>query len=90
MAKTKQETQQEEKFLFAINTPDGGVIVKVGIDGNILYLKDGTSLDEAAKAFWNSFESYLPVTAEEVQAYPNDADLGAFIRTRMTTKLQNK
>lgn len=76
-----------EDFLFAIGSPEGDIILKVGTDGKIVYLKDGTSLDDASKAFWNSFESILPVTAEEVFEITNDADLGAYIRARMNQKI---
>lgn len=79
----------QDDFLFAIGSPEGDIILKVAVDGKIAYLKDGASLDDASKAFWNSFESILPVTAEEVLETPNDADLGAYIRARMTQKINS-
>lgn len=90
MAKSNQatkETTAEDSYLFAIGTPEGDIMVKIGVDGNILYLKEGSTLEEAAKAFWNSFELFLPITAEEVVGRPNDADLGAHVRARMNNKL---
>jgi len=93
MAKVKQEAQdvqQEDNYLFAIGTPEGDILVKVGVDGNLMYIKNDTTLEEAARAFWNSFEFFLPITDEEVKNYPNDAELGAYVRARMTSKLQNK
>lgn len=86
MAKAKQAEKQEE-FLFAVGTPSGEQILRVGIDGNIEYIKEGATIDEVSKAFWNSFEGMLPITVEDVMNYPNDADLGAYVRTRMTSKL---
>ena len=91
MAKTKQTTEevkQVDNFLFAIGTPEGEHIIKIGLDGNIEYIKAGMSMDEASKAFWNSFEGVLPVTLEDIQTYNNDADLGAYVRARMINKLQ--
>lgn len=88
MAKSKQEKEmvQEEPFLFAIGTPEGDMMVKVGPDGNIMYLKDGTTLTEASKAFWDSFQVFLPITIEEVEQYANDEELGRYVRARMQAK----
>lgn len=89
MAKTKQtkeDTTQEEQFLFAIGTPEGEMMVKVGPDGNIMYLKEGATLQEAAKAFWDSFQVFLPVTIEEVEQYANDEELGRYVRSKMRAK----
>lgn len=93
MAKVKQTSEgvkQEDDFLFAIGTPEGEHIIKVGLEGNIEYIKAGMSMDEASKAFWDSFQGILPVTAEDIQAYDSDADLGAYVRARMNNKVQNK
>lgn len=91
MAKAKQvkaeESTQEESYLFAIGTPDGDMVLKVGSDGDIIYLKEGTSLSEAARAFWDSFQVFLPITIEEIDERPNDDDLGRYVRNRMNTKL---
>ena len=89
MATSKQtkQTTTEDNFLFAINSQEGEMIVKIGANGEILYLKEDISMQEAAKAFWNSFQLFLPVTAEEVMGMPNDADLGAHIRARLHNKL---
>ena len=84
---TKEASAQDEPFLFAIGTPAGDTIVKVGVDGNILHIKDGISLTEASKAFWNSFQVFLPITVEDVEAYSNDEELGKFVRSRMQAKL---
>jgi len=89
MAKSKQEKQdvaQEEPFLFAIGTPGGDMMVKVGPDGNIMYLKEGASLTEASRAFWDSFQIILPITIEEVEQHTNDEELGRYVRTRMQAK----
>ena len=89
MAKSKQEKEdvaQEEPFLFAIGTPEGDMMVKVGPDGNIMYLKDGASLSEASKAFWDSFQVFLPITIEEVDEYANDEELGRYVRAKMQAK----
>jgi hypothetical protein len=93
MAKSKQTqvdttSQDTDNFLFAIGTPEGDILLKVGEDGNIMYLKEGSSLDEASVAFWNSFQGYLPISAGEVDKYPNDAELGYYIRTKMADKLK--
>jgi len=91
MAKAKQEAQdvqQEDNYLFAVGTPDGDILVKIGVDGNIMYIKDNTTLEEAAKAFWNSFEEFLPVSVYDVMNTPNDAELGASVRSRMQQKLK--
>ena len=93
MAKTKQaveEVKQESNFLIAIGTPEGEHIVRIGTEGNIEYIKAGMEMNDVTKAFWNSFEAILPVTTDDVMNYPNDADLGEFIRARMNNKLQNK
>lgn len=92
MAKSKQasnEVVQEEPFLFAIGTPEGDLMVKVGVDGNIMYLKDGTSLSEASRAFWDSFQVFLPITIEEVQQFATDEELGQYVRSKMQAKQQS-
>jgi len=90
MAKAKQavatDAPQEEQFLFAIGTPEGEMMVKVGPDGNIMYLKEGATLQEAARAFWDSFQVFLPITIEEVEKHANDEELGRYIRARMNAK----
>jgi hypothetical protein len=88
MAKAKQqkEENQQEDFLFAIGTPEGDMVLKVGSDGNILYLKEGASLTEASKAFWDSFQVFLPITIEEVSEYANDEELGRYVRAKMQAK----
>jgi len=88
MAKSKQEqnTTQEEPFLFAIGTPEGDMMVKVGSDGNILYLKEDVSLTEASKAFWDSFQVFLPITIEEVEEHASDEELGRYVRLKMQAK----
>lgn len=80
----------EDIFLFAVGTPQGELMLKIGADGNIMYLKDGATLDEAAKTFWNTFEGLLPVTIDEVTEYSDDTKLGSYIRARMEAKLKNK
>lgn len=93
MAKTKQttdEVKQEDNFLFAIGTPEGEHVVRIALDGSIDYIKAGLTMNEASQAFWNSFEAVLPITAEVVMSFPNDAELGEYIRAKMTDKLQNK
>lgn len=91
MAKAKQvkaeDSTQEESYLFAIGTPEGDMVLKVGPDGNIMYLKEGTSLTEAARAFWDSFQVFLPITIEEIEERPNDGELGQYVRSRMNAKL---
>lgn len=84
----KQETTQEERYLFAIETPEGETIIKIGVDGNIMELKDQITLTEASRAFWNIFQTILPVTQEDIDSYPNDQELGASIRNRMAAKNQ--
>lgn len=89
MAKAKQaatDAPQEEQFLFAIGTPEGDMMVKVGPDGNIMYLKDGATLQEAAKAFWDSFQVFLPITIDEVEQYVSDEELGRYVRAKMQAK----
>lgn len=88
MAKSKQEQDvaQEEPFLFAIGTPEGDMMVKVGPNGNIMYLKDGATMTEASKAFWDSFEVFLPVTIEEIEQYASDEELGRYVRAKMQAK----
>jgi hypothetical protein len=93
MAKSKQtnnEVAQDEPFLFAIGTPEGDMMVKVGVDGNIMYIKEGVSLTDASKAFWDSFQVFLPITIEEVETYTSDEELGAYVRARMANKFQNQ
>jgi len=90
MAKAKQTQEAVDNYLFAIGTPEGDILLKVGEDGNILELKDGATLEEAAKAFWNSFEEFLPVHLFEIDAHPNDAELGLLVRQRAQAKLSNK
>lgn len=89
MAKAKQQKEtatQEESFLFAIGTPEGDMMLKVAPDGNIMYIKDGTSLTEASRAFWDSFQVFLPITIDEVEQHPNDEELGKYVRARMNAK----
>lgn len=93
MAKSKQtqeETQPvapiEDNFLFAIGTPEGELLVKVGPDGNIMYIKDGATLEEAALTFWDAFQAYLPISIGEIDRHPNDAELGMYIRNKMAAK----
>ena len=95
MAKSKQTQadaqitpENDNNFLFAVGTPEGDLMVKIGVDGNILYLKDESTLAEAALAFWNAFEGYLPISAEEVDSYSNDAELGFYVRSKMANKLK--
>ena len=97
MAKSKQTQteaqitpENDNNFLFAIGTPEGDLLVKVGPDGNIMYIKEGSTLQEAALVFWNAFEGYLPISQEEISKYPNDAELGLYIRNRMANKLASK
>jgi len=92
MSKSKQQKEemaQEEPFLFAIGTPEGDLILKVDANGNIMYLRSGTTMSEASKALWNSFQLFLPLTEDEVKNYPNDADLGAYVKAKMADKLKN-
>jgi len=84
---TKETTTQEEPFLFAIGTPEGDTIIKVGVDGNIMSIKDHMNLTDVSKAFWNSFQVFLPITVEEVEQYANDEELGKYVRSRMHSKL---
>lgn len=81
---------QEEPFLFAIGTPDGDLIVKIGEEGNILYLKHEATLDEAAKAFWAAFSQFLPLTEEEIETITDDAELGAYVRDKWLAKNQSR
>lgn len=83
MAKAKQPT---DNFMLAINNPEGELMIKIDMDGNVVYLKDEANLTEMTKVFWNSFKTVVPVTQEDVKNYPNDAELGTFIRTRMQAK----
>ena len=94
MAKSKQEkettTVQEDAFLFAIGTPEGEIVVKVGTDGNLIELKEGITLTEASKVFWDSFQLFLPITVEEVEQYANDEELGRYVRAKMQAKQQSQ
>ncbi len=86
---TQITPDSDDNFMFAIGTPEGDLMVKVGTDGNITYLKDGATLGEAAKAFWNSFQGFLPISEDEVLSYANDAELGAYVRSKMKDKMEN-
>ena len=83
MAKAKQ---LPDNFMLAINNPEGELMIKIDMDGNVVYLKDEANLTEMTKVFWNSSKTVVPVTQEDVKNYPKDAELGTFIRTRMQAK----
>ena len=70
----------QPEYLFTIND-SGERLIEIDKTGNITYMKDEESLNEASRVFWNSIQgNFLVIQTNLLDETPNDMDLGKLIR----------
>ena len=73
-------------YLFTISD-SGELLVKIDKTGNITYMKDEESLNEASRVFWNSIQgNFLVIQTNLLDETPNDMELGKLVRQMYNKK----
>lgn len=70
----------QPEYLFTINAA-GEKLIEIDKTGNITYMKDEESLNEASRVFWNSLQgNFLVIQTHLLDENPNDMELGKLVR----------
>ena len=70
----------QPEYLFTINDA-GEKLIEIDKTGNITYMKDEESLNEAGRVFWNSIQgNFLVIQTNLLDETPNDMELGKLVR----------